>query len=330
MRLSSLATPGFSLSLPHKIVLIALLLLGLRIPLQAQTAAAEAETPPPPAVLPSITPIAIVSLDSGIPGSAASVTGALQVAGGRAMIAANGTVVSGATTTDVTLPHRGTLRICASTAVKLAADSSVPSGDAPGLMMAMDHGAIETDFATGRNADILLTPDFRILIGGPGTTNLKVRLGQDGDTCVDNPGPNAPYVLVTSVFDGSLYRIQSGQRVMFEHGSLREVVDQEKESCGCPPAPAEMKGNDFPLAQSEGLAPTPPPKPSPAVRASKPAPQTAPLVYSAGATPAAAPQQSASATAAAPNTGTSATHPKKKPGFFSRLGHFFGRIFGAD
>ncbi|MGB6193545.1 MAG: hypothetical protein WBF42_13845, partial [Terracidiphilus sp.] len=286
MRLSSIASPGFSLSLPHKIVLIALLLLARRTPLQAQTAAA-AETPPPPAVVPSvvpsITPIAIVSLDSGIPGSAASVTGALQVAGGRAMIAANGTVVSGATTTDVALPHRGTLRVCASTAVKLAADSSVPSGDSPGLMMAIDHGAIETDFATGRNADILLTPDFRILIGGPGTTNLKVRLGQDGDTCVDNPGPNAPYVLVTSVFDGSLYRVQSGQRVMFQHGSLREVVDQEQESCGCPPAPAEMKGNDFPLAQSEGLAPMPAPmpasRPSAAASGSKPVPQTAPLVY---------------------------------------------------
>ena len=44
---------------------------------------------------------------------------------------------------------------------------------------------------------------------------------------------------------------------MFQHGSLREVVDQEKESCGCPPAPSETKGNDFPLAQSEGLAPAP-------------------------------------------------------------------------
>lgn len=246
------------------------------------------------------------------------------------MIAANGTVVSGATTTDVDLPHRGTLRVCASTAVKLAADASVPSGDAPGLMMAMDHGAIETDFATGRNADILLTPDFRILIGGPGTTNLKVRLGQDGDTCVDNPGPNAPYILVTSVFDGSLYRVQSGQRVMFEHGSLRDVVDQEKESCGCPPAPAEMKGNDFPLAQSEGLAPMPAPKPMPspvAGRGSKPAPQTAPpLVYAAGAVVPAVPQASASASTA----GATPAHSKKKPGFFSRLGHFFGRIFGAS
>ncbi len=321
-----LASRRSSFSLANLIALC-IVFVAQHAPLQAQTAAAE--TLPPPI---TVAPIAIVSLDSKIPGGAASVTGALQVTGNRALIAANGTVVAGATTTEVTLPQRGTLRVCASTSVKLAADSSVPAGESPGLMMAIDHGAVETSFATGHNADILLTPDFRILIGGPGTTNLKVRLGQDGDTCVDNPGPNAPYVLVTSVFDGSLYRVQSGQRVMFQHGSLRDVVDQEKESCGCPPAPSEMKGNDFPLAQSEGLAPTPAPKPSPSATAGKPAQQTAPLVYDASNSVPAAPPQSAPAAANSAPTPKpdAAAHSQKKPGFFSRIGHFFGRIFGAE
>ncbi len=321
-----LASRRSSFSLANLIALC-IVFLAQRLPLHAQTAAAE--TLPPPI---TVTPIAIVSLDSKVPGGAASVTGALEVTGGRALIAANGTVVAGATTTEVTLPQRGTLRICASTSVKLAADSSVSAGESPGLMMAIDHGAVETSFATGHNADILLTPDFRILIGGPGTTNLRVRLGQDGDTCVDNPGPNAPYVLVTSVFDGSLYRVQSGQRVMFQHGSLRDVVDQEKEPCGCPPAPSEMKGNDFPLAQSEGLAPTPAPKPSPAATVAKPEQQTAPLVYDASNSAPAAPPQSVPAAAnSAPTPKPDATtHQQKKPGFFTRLGHFFGRIFGAE
>src|ERR1700758_2699643 len=297
-------------------------------PLRAQTPAAAAETPPP-TLSSSTTPIAIVPLDSRIPGSAAVVTGALQVTGGRALIAASGTVVSGASTTEVSLPHRGTLRVCASTEIKLAADSSVPAGESPGLMMAMDHGAVEASFATGPNADILLTPDFRILIGGPGTSNVKVRLGQGGDTCVDNPGSNAPYVLVTSVFDSSIYRVQPGQRVMFQHGSLKEVVDQEKESCGCPPSPTEMKGNDFPLAQSEGLAPTPAPKPAAvAPKAAKSAQQTVPLVYNADETAAAAPQPVAAAPAAV-TPAPAQTPKKKKPNFFTRVGHLFRRIFGA-
>jgi hypothetical protein len=176
------------------------------------------------------------------------------------MIATNGAITSGTGTTEVTLPRRGVLRVCASTTVKLAADASVPKDEVAGLMMVIDHGAIEASFATGRNSDVLLTPDFRILIGGPGAADVKVRLGQHGDTCVDNAGVSAPYVLVTSVFDGGIYRVQSGQRVMFQHGSVSSVVDQEKESCGCP-APVHPNSNEFPEAQSAGFAPLPPPGP---------------------------------------------------------------------
>ena len=113
------------------------------------------------------------------------------------------------------------LRVCAATTVKLAADTSVPKDEKPGLLMALDHGAMEADFATGRNSDMVLTPDFRILISGPGKADVKVRLGRQGDTCVDNAGVDAPYVLVSSLFEGGVYRVQPGQRVMFEHGSLR-------------------------------------------------------------------------------------------------------------
>ena len=283
----------------------------------------------PAAVIPAH-PIAIVPLDTRIPGSAAIVTGALQVIGGRAFIEASGTVTSGTTTTEVDLPRRGTLRVCASTAVKLAADASVPAGETPGLLMAIDHGALEASFATGRNADMVLTPDFRILIGAPGAANIKVRLGQGGDTCVDNPGTDAPYVLVTSVFDGSIYRVQPGQRVMFQHGNLHEVVDQEKEPCGCPPS--EVKDNDFPLAQSEGLAPLPPPAAGPAPRhSSKSTPAAQPLVYNAGDQTASVAAQSATQSAESTTASASpATTHHKKGGLFTRIGHFFRRIFGAE
>ncbi len=294
--------------------------------LQAQTAA-----PAPPSG-----PIAIVPIGGKNPDAAAQVTGALTVTEGKAIIGASGAITSGNRTTEVILPHRGLLRVCSSTAVRLAADSSASAGEVPGLMMAMDHGAIELSLAASlardRNADFLLTPDFRILIGGPGAAEVKVRLGQHGDTCVDNsqlPGPNAPYVLVSSVFDGSDYRVQSGQRVMFEHGSLREVVDNEKEPCGCPPAAPQ--GNEFPLAQSEGLAPLV--KPAPGVPAPSPAlPQTALVYQSADRTPQAAaePAPASSAAAATPAPPAAAPVPKKKGGFFGGIKRFFRRIFGAE
>jgi hypothetical protein len=283
------------------------------------------EPPVTPATAANTAPIAIIPLDSAHPDQAAKVTGALEVSQGKAVIVASGTITSGSETTQVTLPRRGVLRVCASTTVKLAADSSVPAGEIPGLMIAIDHGAIEASFATGRNSDILLTPDFRIFIGGPGAADVKVRLGQHGDTCVDNAGVNAPYVLVTSVFDAGDYRVQPGQRVMFERGSLHEVVDHEKEPCGCPPSAA--KGNEFPLGQSEGLVPAPKPAPVSTIPSQEAAQsQVPPLVYKSDEH---APQPAAGATPA-PAAASPETNPPaaKKKG--SRLGRFFRRIFGAE
>ena len=298
----------------------------------APTQAIQVPSAPAPSASGEKGPIAIVSLDSKDPGSAAMVTGALQVANGRAMIASSGAVTSGAMTTEVSLPHRGVLRVCASTTVKLAADASVPAGEIPGLMMSLDHGALEASFATGRNSDIVLTPDFRILIGGPGAADVKVRLAQHGDTCVDNAGVSAPYVLVTSVFDGSVYRVQPGQRVMFQHGSLFEVVDQEKEPCGCP-EPPKPNSNEFPLAQSAGLAPLAPPGPPGKAPDNAPSGATDTFVHKGGQVQD-DPPVPVKATAHKPAKAVVSQTPQetthKKPGFFNRMGHFLRRLFGAE
>jgi hypothetical protein len=265
-------------------------------------------------------PIAIVPLENGKSGTGATVTGALEVSGGKAVIVASGTVRSGTKTTDVLLPHRGTLRICASTAVKLASDASVPAGETPGLMMALDSGAVEASFATGKNADIVMTPDFRIVIGGPGAAEVRIRLGEHGDACVENAGVNAPYVLVSSVFEGGAYRVQAGQRVMFQHGSLREVVDQEKEPCGCPPD--AVQGNEFPLAQSEGLAPLAGSAP---VQSGTTLPAVEPLTYDGAKKPERTQDQPVANQAA-----MQPTTAARKPGLLARVGRFFRRVFGAE
>jgi len=301
----------------------------------AGTAPQQAAPPDQPPTF-STPPVAIVPLDKSIPGAALTVEGAMQAWNGRAFLTGSGSISAGAATAEVTMPYRGTLRVCASSTVKLAADASAPAGEVPGLLIALDRGAVEMSFAAStareKNADTVLTPYFRILIGGPNAADVKVRLGEHGDTCVDNAGGNAPYVVVTSVFDGGLYRVQPGQRVMFEHGSLQSVVDQERESCGCPP-PVKSENNEFPLAQSEGLAP--PPSQAPVVAALPPhaASATTTLIYS-GTDHAA---QTAGPVTAAPAAPTASAMPppqvpakEKKPGFFGKIGHFFRKIFGAE
>jgi hypothetical protein len=280
------------------------------------------------------TPIAIV------PEAGVKVTGALDIGDGRAMIATSGSVTAGDRPVTVTVPHRGNLRICQTTQVNLMADSTLPppsdgqprsNADAPGLMMSLDRGAMEANFATGKNSDVVLTPDFRILISGPGIAQVRVRLGAKGDTCVDNRGPNAPYVTVSSLFDGGVYRVQENQRVMFLHGSLLEVIDNEKESCGCPVEPPKsLAGNEFPLAQSEGLAP------APSQSGTGTVPQVNTQLSYNGPEPAEKTPEPATAAPAQPNN--PAPPPKlprtpkqpgteNKPGFFARIGHFFHKLF---
>jgi len=295
-------------------------------------------TPAGQAPVLSTPPVAIVPIDKSIPGAALEVSGPLQAWNGRAYLTKSGTVTAGDETAQVTLPYRGTMRVCASSTVKLAADSSANAGDVPGLLIALDHGAVEMSFAASaareRNADTLLTPYFRILIGGPSAADVKVRLGEHGDTCVDNAGNDAPYVAVTSVFDGGVYRVMPGQRVMFEQGSLRKVDDQEKEPCGCPP-PHKEEANEFPLAQSEGLAPVANPTKAAAIKHPAGSDQASTtLVYNGGD------QTPKTATIPRPEAGppvTEATSPParpasatKKPGLFRRIGRFFKRVFGAE
>ncbi|HEY1804037.1 MAG TPA: hypothetical protein VGG45_06110 [Terracidiphilus sp.] len=258
----------------------------------------------------------------------------MQASNGHAYITSNGTITAGVSTAQVTLPYRGTMHVCSSSTVKLAADASASSGDVPGLLIALDRGAVEMSLAASnareQNADTLLTPYFRIMIGGPNAADISVRMGDDGDTCVDNAGANAPYVVVTSVFEGGVYRVQPGQRVMFEHGSLQKVVDQEKEPCGCPP-PAKSEANEFPLAQSEGLAPKSPPATA-ANSTAGPGEAATTLIYKSGQS---APQSIAIPQPAVPPAATAAPPAQtpggqKKPGFFRRVGRFFKRIFGAE
>jgi hypothetical protein len=173
-----------------------LLIVMLAAPLSClsqEPAAPTAPAVPPTAATPDSpktsapvlpTPIAVVKTDG------LKLSGAVDLGEGKAVIAFGGSVTAGEKASTIALPHRGDLRLCPMTKVNLTADSTVAAslrpGEAPGLMMALDQGALEANFQTGENSDVILTPDFRIVISAPGTAEVQVRLGDKGDTCVDN------------------------------------------------------------------------------------------------------------------------------------------------
>ena len=97
-------------------------------PENAPTAGTALQQAVPPDQAPTFStpPVAIVPLDKSIPGAALTVEGAMQAWNGRAFLTGSGSISAGAATAEVTMPYRGTLRVCASSTVKLAADASAP------------------------------------------------------------------------------------------------------------------------------------------------------------------------------------------------------------
>jgi hypothetical protein len=239
------------------------------------------------------------------------VSGAVNISHGETLLGNGSEIKAGEQAVKIALERGGSLRLCSTSSVHLSKDRSVADAESSALMMALDRGAIEVNYTVGKYSDVLMTPDLRILISGPGQADLRIRVNPRGDTCVDNHGAEAPYVTVSSQLEGGAYRVMPDQRVTFENGSLREVVDHEPEPCGCPTVPvlsvasAGSTGSTtaspgkpvggpsstpadtaFPIAESEGLAP-PPVSRTPVVPAGEThAQMTVPMTYSGEAPPA--------------------------------------------
>jgi hypothetical protein len=207
----------------------------------------------------------------------ATVSGALEVSNGRAVLVGNTTVTARDHASNVSLSRGGEVLVCSTSALHLTAGKAA-NGSAP-LMLALDRGAIEVRMGVLDN-DIIMTPDLRFSMRSSGLLDLHIRVAPNGDTCVENRGDKAPMLGVADQFGQASYELKPGQHVLFEHGSLKEVVDHESSPCGCPPEPvvsvadagvtsttpaapgsavspkAAEEQHPFPAAVSAGLAPS--------------------------------------------------------------------------
>lgn len=272
----------------------------------------------------------------------ATVTGALEVSNGQAILEGSATVTARDRTVEVALKRGGAVRVCATSGLHVTAGKSASAADVP-LLLALDRGAIEVQTAATTH-DMVMTPDLRFTMGGDGPLDLRLRVTRNGDTCVENRGTQAPMLHVADQFGEATYEVKAGQHVLFEHGSLKEVVDHESSACGCPTEPtmsvadamlhsgapgdvaAEKPAagqHPFPAAVSAGLAPATVPQATAGVEHTQ---VSVTLNSNGGADSLAGPK----GTGTAP-TGTTAAPPQaapKKHGFGHSVGHFFKRIFG--
>jgi hypothetical protein len=284
----------------------------------------------------------------------ATVAGNLTVNNGRAVLVSDTTVTAKDHMADVALNRGGSIHVCATSGLHIASGKSATS-IAP-LMLSLDRGAIEVHTAA-TTSDVVMTPDLRFGIHSNAPLDLRLRVINNGDTCVENRGANAPVLNVADQFGESSYNLQPGQHVLFEHGSLKEVVDNESAPCGCPPVPVVSvadagvtsaapaaagstvaKGSEqhpFPAAISDGLAPAAsvPQAPAGVVHAQV----ATTLSYDAtGKSSSSEPEVKADATSGSQTTAPASqpssaaiaqTPPAPAPPRSSDVGHWFGHLF---
>jgi hypothetical protein len=191
----------------------------------------------------------------------ATVKGSVRESAGGLEIGNGSLVTAGERTATLHLARGGRVRICPGTNITV---NGSPKG--PELMFAMSTGSIEGEYQLPATADTILTPDFRILISGPGSVNVYVSAQPNGDTCVHTRGIDS-YVVVSELVGDDFYRVKPDESVLFHSGQVKNPETNGAMNCGCPATPA--------IERAEAAPPPAPQTQAPAAQNPVPAAQAA-------------------------------------------------------
>jgi hypothetical protein len=263
-----------------------------------------------------------------LPGT--GISGGVMLAGSR--VATGSAVTAGADTAVLRLGRGGEVLVCPKTTVSVTSSQNGRT-----LMLGMSTGALEAHYSLDTAADSILTPDFRILLAGPGEFDYGVSADSHGNTCIQSLPGNTAAVIVSELLGDGTYQVKAAQQVMFHSGKLTEVDTVVPMNCGCPPtsqplvlASAEKIDPKRPLPGSE-TAPVPASKPNDIHVV-----VDAPIVFRAGDPP---PVQGAPTSEVkllplrdmpTPASFEAVVAPPKPVhhGFFGKLKGFFSAVFG--
>lgn len=164
---------------------------------------------------------------------------------------------AGFNTETLRLARGGEVHVCPGTTVSI-----LHPQNGPDLMLAMGVGAMETHYVLENSSDTILTPDFRILLRGPGEFHYAIRADPQGNTCVRAlPGNTAPVVVYETMGNGQ-FEVVPSEKLIFHAGHLNpadtafhtehltQVETVVPDDCGCP-APIPVMRAELPATPAE-------------------------------------------------------------------------------